>query len=91
MKLNVAAFAVTGGIIWGLMVFLIAVANLIWSGYGNVFLGLVASLYPGYHIGAGIGSIIIATLYALIDGVIWGAVFAWIYNLFARRLSGGTS
>ncbi len=36
-------------------------------------------LYPGYAPG-GFGSVIMGTLYALVDGAIGGAVFAWLYN-----------
>jgi hypothetical protein len=61
------------------------VANLIWPSYGEAFLAWSASLYPGYHGPAGLGSVIVVTLYALVDGAICGAVFAWLYN----KLSAG--
>jgi len=32
-----------------------------------------------------VGSVIIGTLYALLDGAIGGLVFAWLYNLCASR------
>jgi hypothetical protein len=31
------------------------------------------------------GSVVIGTIYALVDGVIGGAIFGWLYNLFAAR------
>jgi hypothetical protein len=66
----------------------VALANLIWPSYGRAFLELTASLYPGYQPGSGWGSVITGTLYGLVDGAVSGAVFAWLYNLFAQRRSG---
>jgi hypothetical protein len=45
------------------------------------FLQLCASVYPGYHPGTGMGSVVIGALYALVDGLIGGAIFGWLYNL----------
>ena len=84
MKLNVTAFALAAGLLWGGAVLVVALANLAWPGYGRAFLELAASLYPGYHPGTGAGSAIVAALYGLVDGGIGGAVFAWLYNLIAR-------
>lgn len=79
MKLSVKALAVSFGILWGAAVFLVGIAHLIWPGYGTAMLELAASIYPGYSIG-GFGSVIVGTLYAIIDGAIAGGVFAWLYN-----------
>jgi len=46
---------------------------------GVAFLELMDGLYPGYAPG-GFGSVIMGSLYALVDGAIGGAVFAWLYN-----------
>jgi hypothetical protein len=85
MKLNITAFAVAAGLFWALAVLAISSANLAWPTYGRAFLDLLASMYPGYHPGAGIGSVFMATLYGLADGVASGAVIAWLYNLVAQR------
>lgn len=91
MRLHATAFSLTGGLIWGAAVFLVAAAHLILPNYGSAFLELTASIYPGYHPGSGIGSVIIGTLYGLVDGAIGGAAFAWLYNFLAQRLSSGTA
>jgi hypothetical protein len=83
MKLSVKSLAITAGIVWGGLIFLIGIASLISPGYGAAMLELAASLYPGYHVGS-IGSVFVGTLYAILDGVIVGAVFGWLYN----RISG---
>ena len=89
MRLDVTALALTAGSLWAVAMLVVASANLVWPSYGQAFLALVASIYPGYRPGTGAGSVIIGTLYALVDGAVGGGVFAWLYNLFARRRQGG--
>lgn len=83
MKLDVRALALALAILWGACVLILGLANLVWTGYARAFLDVVASIYPGYRPG-GIGSVIVGTLYALVDGAIGGAVFALLYNCCAR-------
>lgn len=85
MRLSVTALGLAVGIIWGGAILLVALANLIWPGYGGTFLDLLASVYPGYHPRSGVGSAVTAALYGLVDGAIGGALFGWIYNRLARR------
>lgn len=82
MKLSVKALALSFGIIWAAVIFLVGLANLIWPSYGTALLQTAASIYPGYEVG-GFGSVVVGALYALVDGAIGGAVFAWLYNRFA--------
>jgi len=90
MRLNITAFSLTTGLIWGGAILMVAVANLVWPGYGRAFLDLAASIYPGYHPGTA-GAVITGSLYGLVDGAIGGALFAWLYNLIARRMPGSGS
>ena len=85
MRLNITAMALAFGLIWGGCILVVGAANLIWPSYGQPFLQLCASIYPGYRPGTGIGSVVTGTIYALVDGGIGGAVFAWLYNVFAGR------
>jgi hypothetical protein len=48
-------------------------------------LELCASVYPGYRAEPTFTSVIVGTLYGVVDGGIAGAVFAWLYNLFAGK------
>ena len=82
MKLNVRALAFTAGILWALVILLTGIANIIWSGYGDAFLKIIASLYPGYNADRSFVDVIVGTLYALVDGTVCGLVFGWVYNLF---------
>lgn len=83
MKLSVKGLALSCGLLWGLVMLLSGVCNLLW-GYGEAFLRIVDSIYPGYQYGTGFGSVVVGTLYGLVDGAIAGAVLAWLYNRFSR-------
>jgi hypothetical protein len=83
MKLDMKATTLAAAITWGGCFFIVALANLAWPQYGEAWLELGQSLYPGYGGPGGFGSVIVVALYALLDGAIVGAVFAWIYNTFA--------
>ena len=85
MRFNIIALAITTGVFWGAAILLVSLANLIWPAYGSALLDVAASVYPGYKPGTGIGSVITGTLYALVDGAVAGAIFAWLYNFAARR------
>jgi hypothetical protein len=80
MKLSIKRFTLACGILWGLSIFLVSVANFIWPSYGVLFLTIMASIYPGYETTHGVYSIISGTLYAIIDASIGGAIFAYLYN-----------
>jgi hypothetical protein len=87
MKLSIKSMALTCGIIWGIAIFLVGLGNQCMPPYGAAFLELTDSIYPGfhYHEDAGFGSVIIVTLYGTLDGLVGGAVFAWLYNRFSSR------
>ena len=85
MRFNITALAITTGLFWGAAILLVSLANLIWPEYGVALLDVAASVYPGYQAGTGIGSVIVGTLYALVDGAVAGAIFAWLYNFVASR------
>lgn len=84
MKFNIKALAATSAILWGLAMLGMGLANLIWSGYGQQFLQIMSSVYPGYHATRSIAEVVVGTLYGVVDGFICGAVFACLYNQFAK-------
>ena len=87
MKLNIKAMAITAGLLWALCMFLTGMANLIWPPYGQPFLELMDSVYPGYDAVPKFGEVIVGTLYGLVDGAIGVAVFAWLYNCLAGKFA----
>jgi hypothetical protein len=54
--------------------------NLMVPGYGRPVLDLFASLYPGYSATGSVADWAIGIVLALIDGLLGGVVFAWLYN-----------
>ncbi|MFP5208478.1 MAG: hypothetical protein ACLGRW_04220 [Acidobacteriota bacterium] len=80
MKFDIKAMALSWAILWGGSILLVAMANLICNGYAQHFLDALASIYPGYHATHSIGGVIVVTLYAILDGLIGGVIFGWLYN-----------
>ncbi|MBU2054455.1 MAG: bacteriophage holin [Proteobacteria bacterium] len=77
MKLNIKAFALTCGIVWGLGLFFLTWWIIAFDGsIGEPT--LIGRLYRGYTISP-IGSVI-GLIWAFFDGLIGGVVFAWLYN-----------
>ncbi len=85
MRFNITALAATAALIWGGAILVVGFANMIWPPYGHAFLNILASIYPGYQLETGFGSVVTAALYGLVDGGIGAAVFGWLYNVFAGR------
>jgi hypothetical protein len=83
MTLNIKAVALTCGILWAACFVFVGLANVLWPPYGDAVLQLGAAVYPGYHGAGGAGALIVLMLYALVDGTIFGAVAAWLYNTLA--------
>ncbi len=85
MKLNTKALALASGILWGVAMLGVGVANWMGNGYGQEFLRAMASIYPGYHATRSVADVIVGTLYGAVDGGIGGAIFAWLYNCFVPK------
>jgi hypothetical protein len=84
MRFDIKALALACAILWGAAVLLVALVNLVNGSYGGYFLELLSSWYPGYHAARSIAQVAIVTLYAVVDGLIGGAIFAWLYNGLAK-------
>ncbi|WP_455246052.1 bacteriophage holin [Petrachloros mirabilis] len=77
MKLNVKAWGLTCGLIWGLGLFFLTWWIIAFDGQtGEVT--IIGRLYRGYSISA-MGSLV-GMIWAFFDGLIGGAIFAWLYN-----------
>jgi len=84
MKLNVKAFALTSALVWGFGLFCITWWIIAFDGATGQTT-LIGRLYRGYNISPS-GSFI-GLIWALGDGFIGGAIFAWLYNVIAARVS----
>ncbi len=85
MKLNVKAFAVTCGLFVGIALFISTWYIIAFHGASGeaTFIG---KIYFGYSISPA-GSFI-GLVWGLIDGLICGAIFAWLYNMIVTSSTG---
>jgi hypothetical protein len=84
MRLNIKAFALTCGVMWGAGLFVLTWWLIAFEGVTSD-LTLLGRVYRGYNISPS-GSVI-GLIWAFFDGCIGGAIFAWLYNFVAARLS----
>jgi hypothetical protein len=84
MKLNVKAFALTCGLVFGFGLFFLTWWIIVFDGATGeaTFIGRV---YRGYTVSPA-GSVI-GLCWAFVDWLIGGAIFAWLYNLITGRLA----
>lgn len=77
MRLNVRAMAIACGLCWGFGLFLLTWWVILFDGSSSdpTFLGRI---YRGFTLTPG-GSFI-GLLWGLVDGLLGGAVVAWVYN-----------
>ncbi len=86
MKLDVKAFALACALVWGLGLFALTWWVIAFEGAtGNV--PCVGLVYRGYNISP-VGSLI-GLVWGFFDGLIGGAIFAWLYNVLVRRFGQG--
>jgi hypothetical protein len=81
MRLNVKAFALSCGLIWGIGVFFLTWWIMAFEGPTHDPM-IIGHVYRGYVVSP-LGSVI-GLAWAFADGLIGGALFAWLYNLLAN-------
>jgi len=84
MKLNVKAFALTAAIVCGVGLFLLTWWVILFEG-ANAAKTVIGLVYRGYNISP-LGSLI-GLAWGFVDGLIGGAIFAWLYNLLVGSFS----
>jgi len=84
MKLNVKAFGLACGLIWGLGLFFLTWWVIAFEG-ATQQITMIGHLYRGYRISP-MGSII-GLVWGFFDALIGGVVFAWLYNLLTGYFS----
>ncbi len=85
MQLSIRAFAFTCGLFFAGTVAVVGGVALAFPGYGQPVLDLFASLYPGYAADGTVADWLVGIGLALLDGMIGGSVFAWLYNRFVMH------
>jgi len=84
MKLNVKAFALAGGIVWGVNWFFLTWWMMLFKGITNEKIAFISDTYIGFTVSP-LGSLV-ALAYGFLDGFFIGLLVAWIYNKIAPRL-----
>ena len=80
MKLNVWPFALACALLWGLGLFALTWWVIAFEGSTGEEL-VIGKLYRGYNVSP-LGSVI-GLVWAFFDGLIGGAIFAWLYNVLS--------
>ncbi len=83
MKISALKLGISGGIIWGLSMFVFTVIS-IYTGYATAFLKIMSSIYPGYKI-SWAGSFL-GLIYGFVDAFIGLFLLACIYNLMNLKI-----
>jgi hypothetical protein len=79
--MNVKAFAVAAGILWGLLLFALTLLEAA-RGFGRT-LSALSAVFPGYSV-TYLGSVA-GLVYGAVSGALISAAFCWLYNRFAGR------
>ena len=77
MKLDIKAFSLTFGLIWGFGLFCLTWWIIAFDGSTGETT-IIGQVYRGFNISP-MGSLI-GLVWAFADGTIGGAIFAWLYN-----------
>lgn len=86
MKLDVKAFALAGGIFWGLGLFVLTWWIIAFDGATGEPT-LIGQVYRGYELSP-LGSVV-GLVWGFVDGLVGAAIFAWLYNVIAVRMARG--
>ena len=84
MRFNVLAFALTCALVWGIGLFVLTWWIIAFHGQTGEQT-TIGRVYIGYNVSA-LGSVI-GLVWATVDGFIGGAIFAWLYNVLAGKLT----
>jgi len=82
MKIHVKAFSLACGIVWGLGILLLTWWIIAFEGATGEPT-MIGRLYLGFNISP-TGSFI-GFIWAFVDGLIGGAILAWLYNRISTR------
>ncbi len=80
-KLDVKAFGLAFGILWGAGVLLMGLLALVCS-WAQPFVNLLSMMYIGYS--ASVLGILTGVAWGFLDAFIGGVAFAWLYNKLAK-------
>ena len=82
MKLNIKAFALAAGLVWGINWFFLTWFMILFDGITHE-ITIIGRMYRGWTLSP-VGSIV-ALLWGFLDGFLIGLLVAWIYNKLAPK------
>ncbi len=85
MKLSVKAMALTSGMAWGGAMLVCGLLNLASRSYARPFLGMMSSVYPGFHNSRTLADVLVGAGYGFVDGATGGALIAAVYNQLTEK------
>ena len=80
MKLSIKGLALTAAILWALCTLVLSITVSQW-GWGSECLKIISSMYLGYD--TTLTGTVIGIVWGFADGLVSGAIFAWLYNKLA--------
>lgn len=83
MKLNIKAFALSCGLLWGTGILALTWWIIAFDGVTGETT-MLGRLYRGYRISP-IGSVV-GLIWGFVDGAACGAILAWLYNTFLAKM-----
>lgn len=84
MRISIKALSLTCALLWGGCMLVVGLVNLADPNYGEQFLRLMSSIYPGADTTRTIGRVLIGTVYGFVDGALCGLFFGWLYRAMFR-------
>jgi hypothetical protein len=84
MKLSLKGMSIAVALLCGGCVLFVGVINLAAPSYGEEFLEVVSSIYPGFHHTRTFLDVLVGTGYGIVDGAVGGFLLAWLFNIFAK-------
>jgi len=84
MRLSLTACTLAFAALWGGLMLLVGILNILFTPYGGEFLHVMSSVYPGYSAAPTFGGVLVGTLLGTLDGAVAGLLVGWLYNRFLR-------
>ena len=82
MRVSIKAIALSSAILWGAAMLLVGLINMAAPSYGEDFLRMMSSVYPGADTSASFGRVLLGTVYGFVDGGVAGLIFGFLYRSF---------
>ena len=83
MRPSLKGITWTSALLWGGCMLVVGLIHMADPHYGNTFLSMISSVYPGADTAPTIGRVLLGTLYGFVDGALGGFLFGLIYGFLA--------